>query len=74
VGRKSPVSGVGNLKESREGGDAERREKKNLDFTDCDDNSSLAICSQIFPEHFTDHSFSLPDHGKRAFLTGSYVL
>jgi hypothetical protein len=54
VGRKSPVSGVGNLKKSREGGDAERREKKNLDFTDCDDNTSLAICSQIFLKDSTN--------------------
>jgi len=74
VGRKSPLSEVGNLKKSREGSDAERREEKNLDFNDYSDNSSLAICSQIFFKDSTKHNFSLPDHGRRAFLTGSYVL
>lgn len=65
VGRKFPVSGVGNLRKSRGGEHAERREKKNLDFdfTDCDDNTGLAICSQISP-----------DHRKGALLAGSHVL
>ena len=69
VGRKSPLSEVGNSKKSRKGSDAERHEEKNLDFNDYSDNSSLAICSQIFLKDSTNHNFSLPDHGKRAFLT-----
>jgi len=74
VGRKSPLSEVGNLKKSREGSDAERHEKKNLDSNDYSDSSSLAICSQIFLKDSTNHNFSLPKGRKGALLAGSHVL